>query len=86
MNRDNLNHETITNDKIFLLSIDEVNKYFASDNDRVAYYNGDPCSWWLRVSGCDQFYAPYVSSDGFVTLHGDELSEYGIRPVINLEF
>ena len=74
-----------TKDKIFLLSVAEVNKYFASDNDRVAYFNGDPCSWWLRLSGCDQS-APYVSSDGFVTLHGDELSEYGIRPVINLEF
>ena len=50
-----------TSDKIFLLSIDEVNKYFASKEERIAYgtlhlqkvigENEDSLGWWLRTPG-----------------------------------
>ena len=76
-----------TKDKIFLLSIDEVNKYFASDNDRVAYYNGDPCSWWLRSPGFYRLNVARVLSNGSVNTSGGDVNrECGIRPVLNLEF
>lgn len=52
-----------TKDKVFLLSIQEVNKYFDNDSERVceatdyavangAYvYDGSNCWWWLRSPG-----------------------------------
>ncbi|MBR1453053.1 MAG: hypothetical protein IJ593_00180, partial [Lachnospiraceae bacterium] len=42
-----------TNDKIFLLSINEANKYFTSNKQRVcykAYDNNSNCAWWLRTT------------------------------------
>jgi hypothetical protein len=39
-----------TKDNIFLLSVDEANKYFKDDADRIASYNGDAnYGWWLRT-------------------------------------
>ena len=48
-----------TKDKIFLLSIDEAKRYFASDKDRA-------CGqfWWLRSPGLYQAYAAHVFADG----------------------
>ena len=43
-----------TQDYIFCLSIDEVKKYFKSDNDRKATYNGTAAWWWLRSPGSTQ--------------------------------
>jgi len=54
-----------TQDKVFLLSITEANKYFNSDKSRICYptdyavKNGtrksdiDSCGWWLRTPGED---------------------------------
>jgi len=40
-----------TEDKIFLLSKQEVEKYFPNQFDRTAAYNGsiDAGTWWLRT-------------------------------------
>mgnify|MGYP004648786207 CR=1 FL=1 len=67
-----------TKDKVFLLSINEVNKYFASDEDR----NGVPTAyaiangvangngwWWLRSPGYSQHWAARVVN-GFVYADG----------------
>ena len=75
-----------TKDKIFLLSINEVNQYFSSDEERVcavtdyakaqgayASYNKEgraACWWWLRSPGDVQYCAAYVSSDGSVDCDG----------------
>lgn len=72
-----------TKDKVFLLSIDEANKYFASDDARIcqptayAVENGafendknGACWWWLRSPGYSQYYAAYVNTDGVVYSYG----------------
>ena len=72
-----------TNDKVFLLSITEANKYFTSDSARAckgteycyaqgAYkYSNGLCFWWLRSPGDNQIYAPFVSIVGSVYYCGD---------------
>ncbi|MBQ6504250.1 MAG: TIR domain-containing protein [Flexilinea sp.] len=72
-----------TNDKIFLLSINEVNRYFTSNESRQtqatayakaqgAYVASNGNSWWwLRSSGKLSKYAAGVFSDGSVSRNGD---------------
>ena len=87
-----------TQDKVFLLSIDEANRYFASDEDRVcmptkaaiengAYASKSGACWqWLRSPGQSIYFAARVSFDGSVHCLGsnvDRASE-AVRPVIVL--
>ena len=65
-----------TTDKVFLLSIDEVNKYFSSES---ADCNRD---WWLRTPGDDQNEAAFVGDDGAV--YYDGVSYHGF--VYQLEY
>lgn len=90
-----------TQDKVFLLSIPEVNKYFASDSARkckpTAYakkqevYTGSSvfCWWWLRSPCLYQNSAAFVYSDGDVFEYGRAVIGGGIavRPAlwVNLE-
>ena len=72
-----------TTDKVFLLSIAEVNKYFRSDSARrckgteYCYAQGADrdsdgnCWWWLRSPGLYSNYATIVCSDGFLTHFGN---------------
>lgn len=83
-----------TNDDIFLLSIDEVEKYFESDRDRQAagtayaeeqgIYVADSgnSGWWLRSPGYFYSYAAEVEDDGGVDTYGTYASydKCGIRP------
>ena len=72
-----------TTDKIFLLSIPEVEQYFKSKEDRkavpTAYANkhdpfhpvaGAACWWWLRSPGYDSINAAYVNFEGSVAYDG----------------
>ncbi len=73
-----------TTDKVFLLSITEVEKYFTSDSARqckptkyavangayVNSYNGN-CWWWLRSPGGSQYYVTSVYYDGSVLYFGN---------------
>lgn len=60
-----------TSDKVFLLSINEVNKYFSSSSDKECKYKyKDNCWWWLRTSGSSSINAAYVSIDGSVYAYG----------------
>lgn len=73
-----------TEDKIFLLSVDEAKKYFKNDNDRMSN------SWyWLRTSGTrGDSCAAYVSYNGSIREYGRDVSiSLGVRPAlwINLE-
>ena len=93
--------DSATTDKVFLLSIDEAEKYFASDDARQcqptayavengAYENGSGnCWWWLRSPGDYQGSTAYVHSDGSVGCYGGYVNyDIGcVRPAlwVNLE-
>lgn len=75
-----------TTDKVFLLSIDEAERYFSSDDARAcrptayavinnAYNSGGNgnCWWWLRSPGYNQDSAAYVRSDASVSYTGIEV-------------
>ncbi len=86
-----------TQDKVFLLSITEVNKYFSSYNAReceptdyadsggayVSTYNGN-CWWWLRSPGYSQYRAAVVDDYGDVNEYGRVANclIYAVRPAL----
>ena len=86
-NEDNYKYGTaggnITVDKIFLLSIDEVELYFIDDNDRCV-----DSWWWLRSPGENLCYAADVDYDGTIVSNGDSVNdeEGGVRPALYLKF
>ena len=57
-----------TSDKMFLLSINEANTYFSSNDDRKCTLLSDNTDslWWLRSPGNDDSYAAVVSDAGSV--------------------
>ncbi|MBO7183992.1 MAG: TIR domain-containing protein [Bacteroidales bacterium] len=64
-----------TQDKVFLLSITEANKYFTSNTARIGYATPyatktdltyRTCAWWLRTPGSQQHYAAYVNVSGAI--------------------
>lgn len=80
-----------------LLSVDEANKYFKSDNDRIcmptqqAVGNGawtwdgnGACDWWLRSPGVDSYNAAHVVADGGVYPDGGyvDLTVLAVRPAL----
>ncbi|MBQ3195557.1 MAG: leucine-rich repeat protein [Clostridia bacterium] len=81
-----------TQDRVFLLSSVEANRYFDSDASRAclptAYalskgvyecYSGDYkgyCFWWLRTVGSDEWDAACVDADGTIDNHGDSQRSY----------
>jgi hypothetical protein len=71
-----------TQDYIFLLSVDEAERYFSSDSARVAYYDGRTYWWWLRSPGRSGYYAAYVFSDGRVHAGGGSVDGGGVRPAL----
>lgn len=85
-----------TTDKVFLLSITEVNKYFSSDSARhcegtkycyaQGAYKGSNgnCWWWLRSPGTDSHGAAYVYNVGSVSNYGDfvDYDHAAVRPAL----
>jgi hypothetical protein len=86
-----------TRDKVFLLSIDEANRYFKDNNDRVARHGSANCWWWLRSPGYDACnvshydgsdylvsYAANVNYGGDMYLGGDlvNVRSGGVRPAL----
>ena len=83
-----------TQDKIFLLSIDEAEKYFKDDKDREckttnyakqqgAWTTNDNkylgnCNWWLRSPGEYQDAAAHVYSDGKVIDFGYRVDGFDV--------
>lgn len=87
-----------TQDKIFVLSYSEVEKYFDSDNARCCkptdyaisqgsnvspeYFQGN-CWWWLRTPGDVQEKASRVNWDGFISNGDLAMRDSGaIRPAM----
>ena len=71
-----------TKDRIYLLSVDEVNKYFKNDQERIAV-SLDGCYgyWWLRCRGYYGNYAACVHYDGDVydDGHDADVGAGGVR-------
>lgn len=84
-----------TQDRVFLLSIIEVEKYFSSDNARQckatehAIVNGSNnsdgnCLWWLRSPASYQYRAARVDGDGDIREYGSNVYDSGtaVRPAM----
>mgnify|MGYP003279983045 CR=1 FL=1 len=88
--------DNVVNDKVFLLSVDEVERYFSSDSERAcrpteyAVANGSynrengNCHWWLRVPRCDSNNGACVCEDGYVASYGIGVTYdiIGVRPAM----
>ncbi len=84
-----------TQDKVFLLSYQEAERYFANDDARMckptayAQANGATvfgegnCRWWLRSPGENQRRAALVSSNGYL---GYGFSVHDVRSVVRPAF
>ncbi|MCR4785013.1 MAG: serine/threonine protein kinase [bacterium] len=80
-NRDEAGH--VTKDRIFLLSIKDVEKFFSNDKDRMvkptayatvsgAFTGADGIGWWwLRSRGNHSDCAAYVDDDGLISFYRD---------------
>lgn len=78
-----------TIDKVFLLSIEEAEKYFSNNAERmITTTRGEKCWWWLRTP-CDDYTAAYVYYDGEINGAGSDVdnAEFSVRPAmwINLK-
>ena len=88
----NTNPGKSTKDKVFLLSINEANKYFSSSEERMCiptecchaqttFYNLDgklTCCWWLRSPGEKPFWAAFVIPSGAVSCSGSWVHTSGL--------
>ena len=79
------------NDKIFLLSIQEAELLFPSDESRRKGMDKSSVRWWLRSSSSDELsestlqngWFAYVNSDGEVSSNGRAaFEELGVRPAL----
>jgi len=90
----------ITQDKVFLLSIQEANTYFSADEERICesteyakaegmYINDDnnSCRWWLRTLGKNQCNATAVDYDGETGGEGHDVrfGDHAVRPAMWIE-
>ncbi len=75
-----------TTDKVFLLSVYEVEKYLPSDNQRQCCgFNSydlciSKCNWWLRTHGDTPYFETYVDRDGCIGYDGSHISGKGRGP------
>ena len=85
-----------TEDNVFLLSVDEAERLFANDNDRickptgyavkngVSTDNNGAAWWWLRSRGDYDTSAAYVSDDGDIDYGYVDICNASIRPAFKL--
>ena len=70
-------------DYVFLLSAQEAEQYFADETARIAQYNGENESWYLRTVGLNTESTAFVRAQGEINLAGATSdAEYGVRPAI----
>ena len=75
-----------TEDCVFLLSAEEVSRYFSNHSDRVCHQAGTTreIRWWLRNPGQSQLTASLVDGSGAVDAAGAEAArnDIGVRPAL----
>jgi hypothetical protein len=75
-------------EKIFLLSDEEAEQYFATDEDRICMKLKDgeeqPVSWWLRTNGTEASnYLMVIRQNGEIFMSGVKyLHTYPVRPAV----
>lgn len=76
-----------TDDRIFLLSIEEVQKYFKNNHDRSVPESSWDTSWWLRSPGKTSKLTAFVLTDGAVNVEGTpaDFHTHCIRPAFRLD-
>lgn len=89
-----------TNDKVFLLSIQEAKEYFSTRGSLIcqgtaycyaqgAHKNDDgTCWWWLRSPGQSDKYAAYVRNLGSINQEGHTVAGINdaVRPALWIDF
>ena len=73
-----------TSDRVFLFSIEEAERYFNHDEERVANFNGTASWWWLRSPGLGACSAASVNGGGQVFVLGISVFDVGggVRPAL----
>lgn len=85
----------VTTDKVFLLGIDEANRYLGDEktcsptiyaetkDDSYMTNSINSCKWWLRTTGCEDDSATFVHTNGGIFYYGESqyVKEY-VRPAI----
>jgi hypothetical protein len=86
------NADTGTEDKVFLLSVEEAWQYFDSINDKQATFRGRPYWWWLRSPGMTRKssgfpHVPCVFPKGDINDYGNcvDRDYIGVRPALWLD-
>ncbi len=86
----------VSNDKLFLLSIEEAEELWGSDEERKAVLSpdlpesgidnpsSDSCLWWLRTPGNTEYSFAVVFSDGSVCQSGYHMNSevIAVRPAL----
>ena len=68
-------------DKVFILSVEEANRYFKNEEERQVISRE---RWWLRTTGSNSTFAAVVSYDGTIDAGGfrvDNTKVY-VRPAM----
>ncbi len=86
----NTNGGNKTYDKVFLLSLEEVEKYLKEykcqatpfANQKNEFANKEYAYWWLRSVGQQQYSAYNIANNGKVMQRAVHCDYYGIRPAI----
>jgi len=78
---------TTTLDKLFLLSLEEVQSLFTNNASRVSHFQENTIKWWLRSTCVDSstgVNATYVDNYGDIIDYGDDVFRggYGVRPAL----
>ena len=80
--------ESITTDKLYILSKAEAQEgYFSTNDSRIAYYGSDATTWWLRSPNPSRTNATSgVNSSGVIFTSASDNVPYesGIRPALQI--
>lgn len=94
-NSEGIEYDDPTEDRVFCLSIDEAEKYFSGNAQRIVYPTdaaksslifapSGACRWWLRTTGCTGNHAACIDSDGQIISRGIDVNDGRtfVRPAI----
>lgn len=73
----------VTEDRVWIMSVDDCNKYLYYRQNRIMEYGGTGSYWWLRSGGISSHFTSYVALDGKINARGRvNFSKGGIRPLM----